>query len=256
MPRTILITGASSGIGKALALHYARQGNRLALVGRDAARLHAVAEECRQVGCNPVTCLADVRNRSALAEWIMAVDRETPIDLVLASAGQMTGTPPGGQIESAVAAYEVVEVNVLGVLNTIQPLLAPMMARRRGQIAIVSSLAALLPLPDSPSYCASKAAVLSYGLSLRTLLAPYRVGVTVICPGYVETPMMRRESGTKPFKMTAERAALLIADALPGNPPVVAFPFWLAWATRLHALMPDPLRAWLLRAARFTVSDT
>lgn len=255
MPRTILITGASSGIGRALALHYARQGARLALLGRDETRLGAVADACRKLGGHPATALADVRERSALADWILSYDRETPIDLVIANAGQMTGTPPGGQIEPATAAHEIVETNLLGVLNTVQPLLAPMMARRRGQIAIVSSLAAFLPLPDSPSYCASKSAVLSYGLALRTLLAPYRVGVTVVCPGYVETPMMQRESGAKPFKMTAERAAAVIANALRYDQAVLAFPFWLALATRLHGLLPDPLRGRLLRAMRFTVSD-
>ena len=256
MLRTILITGASSGIGKALALHYARQGARLALLARDGARLQAVADECRELGGHPTCGLADVRERSALMDWILSLDRETPIDLVIANAGRTTGTPPGGQIEPGAAAYEIVESNVLGVLNTVQPLLAPMMARRRGQIAIISSLAAFLPLPDSPSYCASKSAVLSYGLALRTLLAPYRIGVTVVCPGYIETPMMQRESGTKPFKMTAERAAVVIANALVRDPPVLAFPFWLAMATRLHGMLPDPLRARLLRAMRFTVSDT
>jgi len=255
MPRTILITGASSGIGKALAFHYARERARLALLGRDGARVDAIVDECRKLGAHPTSALVDVRDRSALADWIVSFDRETPIDLVVANAGQMTGTPPGGQVEPFAAAHEVVETNLLGVLNTVQPVLAPMMARRRGQIAIVSSLAAFLPLPDSPSYCASKSAVLSYGLALRTLLAPYRVGVTVICPGYIDTPMLQRESGSKPFKMTAERAAAVIANALVRNPPVLAFPFWLALATRLHGLLPDSLRARLLRAMRFTVSD-
>lgn len=255
MPRTILITGASSGIGKALAFHYARQGARLALVGRDGARMQDAADECRALGGYPTPGLTDVRDRSALADWILSFDRETPVDLVIANAGQMTGTPSGGQIEAASAALEIVETNVLGVLNTVQPLLAPMMARRRGQIAIVSSLAAFLPLPDSPSYCASKSAALSYGLALRALLAPYRIGVTVVCPGYIDTPMLRRESGAKPFKMSAERAALVIANALTRDPPVLAFPFWLALATRLHGMLPDPFRARLLRAMRFTVSD-
>lgn len=255
MPRTILITGASSGIGRALALRYAGEGARLALLGRDEARLRAVADECRKIGGHPMHAPIDVREQSALADWIQSLDRETPITLVIANAGQMTGTPPGGQIEAAVAAREIVETNLLGVMNTVQPLLAPMMARRRGQIAIVSSLAAFLPLPDSPSYCASKSAVLNYGLALRTLLAPYRVGVTVVCPGYIDTPMMQRESGAKPFKMTADRAAAIIANGLGRNPALLAFPFWLAWATRLHGVLPDALRGRLLRAMRFTVSD-
>lgn len=255
MPRTILISGASSGIGRALALHYARGGARLALVGRDAGRLEMVAQECRAAGADAEHAAIDVCDRAALAEWIAAVDRETPIDLVIANAGLMAGTPPAGGIEPPDAGHRVMETNVLGVLNTVQPLLTPMMARGRGQIAIVSSIAAFLPLPDAPSYSASKSAMLSYGLSLRALLAPHGIEVSVVCPGYVDTPMMRRESGAKPFKMSAERAAAVIDAGLVRNRAVIAFPLLFAIATRLHGLLPDRLRRVLLRGVRFTVTD-
>jgi short-subunit dehydrogenase len=255
MYRAVLITGASSGIGKALALHYAGPGVCLALIGRDQSRLDRVAQECRELGAR-VSCAAiDVRRRNELTTWITAFDRDTAIELLIANAGLMAGTRPGGGVEPPDAGYEVVRTNVLGVLNTVQPLLEPLMARRRGQIAIVSSIAAFLPLPDAPSYCASKSALLSYGLSLRALMAPDGVGVSVICPGYVETPMTQRESGTKPFMMAPDRAAALIAAGLARNQAVIAFPSVLAWATRLHGLLPDKLRRLLLRRARFTVTD-
>src|SRR5262245_5812718 len=139
MTRTVLITGASSGIGKALAAHYAREGSRLALLGRDQSRLNMVAEECRKLGASVVQVKSlDVRNRAEMSAWIRGFDEATPIDLVIANAGVMAGTPPGGEIEPADAAYAVVETNVLGVLNTIQPLLPAMMSRRKGQIAIIS----------------------------------------------------------------------------------------------------------------------
>jgi len=255
MAGTVLITGASSGIGKALAHHYARQGRALALIGRDSARLETTAEECRRLGGNPHCALIDVRERNAMAEWIGAFDRAQPVDLVFANAGLMAGTPPDGHIEPADAGHGVIETNVLGVLNTVQPLLPGMMERRRGQIAIVSSIAAFIPLPDSPSYCASKSAVLSYGLSLRAALAPHGVGVSVVCPGYVTTPMMMRESGPKPFVMPPERAVDRIVAGLARNRPVIAFPFFFALATRLHGLMPDRLRRFILRGTRFTVAD-
>lgn len=255
MAGTVLITGASSGIGKALALHYAREGRHLALIGRDSDRLTSVAEECRRLGGNPHCGLIDVRSRGAMANWIADFDRASPIALVIANAGLMAGTPPDGHIEPADAGHGVIETNVLGVLNTVQPVIPAMMGRGRGQIAIVSSIAAFIPLPDSPSYCASKSAVLSYGLSLRTLLAPHGVGVSVICPGYVTTPMMMRESGPKPFVMPPERAVARIVAGLQRNRPVIAFPFFFALATRLHGLMPDGLRRWLLRSSRFTVAD-
>src|SRR5262249_17512933 len=160
--RTVLITGASSGIGKALAFHYAREGSKLVLLGRDQSRLDMVAEECRKLGGSVQVNSLDVRNRAEMSTWIRQVDEATPVDLVIANAGVMAGTPPGGEIEPADAAYFLVETNVLGVLNTIQPLLPAMMSRRKGQIAIISSIAAFIPLPDSPSYCASKSAVLNY----------------------------------------------------------------------------------------------
>ncbi|HEU5020170.1 MAG TPA: SDR family NAD(P)-dependent oxidoreductase [Pseudolabrys sp.] len=254
MPRTIFITGASSGIGRALALHYARTADVLALTGRDAARLQAVADECRDSGATIRSGLIDVRHREEMAEWIADLDRASPIDLVIANAGSMAGTTPTGDLEPAEAGYEAVETNALGVLNTVQPLLQAMTARGRGQIAIVSSIAAFVPLPDSPSYCASKSAVLAYGLSLRAALAPRGIRVSVICPGYVRTPMMLREQGSKPFAILPERAAALIATGLERNRPVIAFPRVFALATRIHGLLPDRVRRLLLQRSRFTVA--
>jgi short-subunit dehydrogenase len=253
MARTILITGASSGIGKALALRLAEPGVTLALSGRDGPRLEAVAAECRQRGATVISHQIDARDRAAMTAWITGVDRDTPVDLVIANAGVMSGTPPQGPIEGSDEAYKLIETNVLGVLNTVQPLLAPMMERGRGQIAIVSSLAAFIALPDSPSYCASKSAVLSYGLALRALLADKGVKVSVICPGYITTPMSAREHVQKPQEMSAEKAADLIVKGLAKNRGVIAFPRMLALLTRLNALLPDRLRRSLL--PRFTVSD-
>ena len=198
----------------------------------------------------------DVRARAELKAWIEAFDREHPVDLLVANAGVMAGTPPGGDIERADIAAALIETNVGGVLNTVQPLLPPMMARGRGQIAIVSSLAGFIPLPDAPSYSASKSAVLSYGLSLRALLAPRGICVSVICPGYIETPMTAREIGPHPFKMSAGRAADKIRRGLQRDRAVIAFPFLLALATRFGSLMPDPLRRRILgRFFRFSVTD-
>ena len=136
MPRTILITGASSGIGRAVALHYAAEGGRLALFGRDSSRLEAVAEQCRKLGADVSIDAVDVRDRTEMMARIAAIDGATPVDLLIANAGTMAGTPPGGTLELAEAGYRVIETNVFGVFNTIQPLLGPMMARRKGQLEI------------------------------------------------------------------------------------------------------------------------
>lgn len=253
MSRTVVITGASSGIGKALALAYARPDTRLGLLGRDATRLGDVATACRNAGADVSCETIDVRTRDAMAAWITRFDDVSPIDLLIANAGVMEGTPPGGTIESAEASYALMQTNVLGVLNTVQPLLPRMMERGRGQIAIVSSLAALIPLRDSPSYCASKSAALAYGLSLRDLLRSHGIGVSVICPGYVTTPMSQRETRDKPFEMPPERAAAIVMRGLERNKAVIAFPFWFALATRLGGLLPDRWRERVTRPSRFTV---
>ena len=253
--RTIVITGASSGIGKALALRYARPENVLALIGRDQQRLSAVGQECSSRGATVRIGAIDVRDRVGLASWLTDLDRSTSVDLVIANAGLMAGTPPDGHIEPAESGYAVLETNVLGVINTIQPLLPAMMSRRRGQIAVVGSVAGYIPLPDCPSYSASKSAAMTYGLSLRALLMQHGIRVSVVCPGYVTTPMSARESGRKPFEISPQKAADLIVAGLERNRAVIAFPFFFALATRLHGLLPDRLRRWLSSGSRFTVAD-
>jgi short-subunit dehydrogenase len=250
---TVVITGASSGIGKALALRYAHEGAVLGLLGRSKDRLDDVAEECRRLGATIHIALLDVRARSEMEQWLQTFDDRTPIDILIANAGVMAGRPADADIESSSSSYALMETNVLGVLNSIQPILPRMMARRRGQIGIISSIAAFIPLPDAPSYSASKSATLSYGLALRSALRHSGIGVSVICPGYVITPMMEQESGSKPFAVKPETAANLIVRGLQRNRSIITFPFRLALITRLGGLLPDCVRRWTMQPFRFTV---
>jgi short-subunit dehydrogenase len=253
MPRTIVITGASSGIGGALALSYAPEHPALGLLGRNRGRLDRVGARCQQAGATVTTAVIDVRNRSDMQTWLQRFDDSSPIDLLIANAGVMAGRASADAIESAEAAYALMEINVLGVINSIQPILPRMMRRGHGQLALVSSIAAFIPLADAPSYCASKAAVLNYGLALRSLLRPCGIDVSVICPGYVATPMMRQESGPKPFAISSEKAAALIRRGLERDRPVIAFPLLFSLLTRTAGLLPDRIRRAM--ALRFTVSD-
>lgn len=255
MAKTIVITGASSGIGAALALRYARDGVRLGLLGRNKARLDGIAAACRRLGAEVELGAVDVRARVEMFAWLEKFDAAHPVDLLFANAGVMTGRPADGPMETPDVSHALVETNVLGTLNTIHPLLPRMMARRVGQIAIVSSIAGFIPLPDAPSYGASKAATLSYGLALRALLDEHGIKVSVICPGYVRTPMMDQESGPKPGAIEPAAAAELIVRGLARNKPVITFPFLFSLMTRIGGMLPDRLRRRTQQPYRFTVAE-
>lgn len=246
MIKTVVISGASNGIGRALALAYAKPDVNLGLMGRDAGRLEAIAGECRALGADVETAAIDVLDRAKMASWLQQFDAAKTVDLVVAAAGVLSGLAPGRTTEDADQARALIETNVVGVMNTVQPLLPAMVCRRSGQIAIVSSIAGLAPLAYMPSYSASKAALISYGLALRAGLRPQNVRVSVICPGYVATPMTAQVSGAKPMMITAEKAAEKIVRGLARDKAVIAFPLVLAWLTRFAALMPDALRRRLL----------
>ena len=185
MSKCVVITGGSSGIGRELAILCAEQGVTLGLIGRNEQRLHETAFVCRGKGASVSIGILDVRKREDVDAWLVAFDSRTPVDLVIANAGVTGGAREGEDIEADETSRLVFETNLMGVLNTVQPLLPHMIARRSGQLALVSSLAGFIPLPDAPSYGASKAAVLRYGLALRTALRGSGVKLSVICPGFV-----------------------------------------------------------------------
>jgi len=241
--QSILITGASSGIGAALARAYAAPGVTLALGGRDALRIAAVADACRERGAAVTTATLDVLDRAALRDWIEGVDAATPLDLVIANAGISAGTGDGGESEAQLR--RIMAVNVDGTINTVMPALDRMRPRGRGQIAVMSSLAGFRGLPGAPAYCASKAAVRIWAESLRSDLAASGIGISVLCPGYVETPMTAVNRFPMPFLMGAERAAAIIRRGLDRNRARIAFPLPMYLAVRLLAAIPvawiDPL---------------
>lgn len=237
MPRSILITGASSGIGEALALAYAGPGVFLALSGRDQKRLEAVAENCRRQGAEVAAETIDVTERAAMFAWINDADAKHPLDLVIANAGTSSGTAGDGESEQQVR--EIFTVNLGGVLNTLLPAVALMRPRRRGQAAVMSSLAALRGMPGAPAYSAGKAAVKVYGEALRGWLAPEGIQISVICPGFVVSRMTAQNKFPMPFLMSAEKAARRIICGLENNQPLIAFPRTMYWALRIIGLLPE-----------------
>jgi short-subunit dehydrogenase len=255
MPRTIVITGASSGIGKALAQRIAGPQIILGILGRDEQRLRAVAAECQRRGAKVSTASIDVTDRCGLDAWLTAFDAASPIDFLIVNAGIMGGAQANEDIERAELSRAIFDTNVIGALNTIHPIVPRMIVRRSGQIAIVSSIAGFIPLPDAPSYAASKAAVLSYGLALRSQLHDKGIKVNVICPGYVSTPMTAQEHGWKPFEMLPEQAAELIWRGLEQDKSIITFPRFFSLVTRIGGLLPESVRRWTSRPFRFKVTE-
>lgn len=235
----VVITGASSGIGKALAEAYAAPGVRLGLTGRNEQRLRAVVGACEEKGAAVDAVILDVIDREAMAAWLQEIDALEPVDLIIANAGISAGTGGSKSGEDPAQVRGLFDVNVTGVLNTIEPLLPAMLARGRGHVSLTSSLAGFRGFPGAPAYCASKAAVRIYGEALRGTLTGSGVDVSVICPGFVVTPMSDVNDYAMPFLMPAEKAARIIKKGIARNRGRIAFPFptyFFAWA---FGMLPD-----------------
>jgi short-subunit dehydrogenase len=246
VPASVLITGATGGIGSALAEAYARPGIELVLHGRDEAQLAALAARCRSLGAGVRTKALDLRDREALRAWLAALGAEGSIDLAIVNAGVNTNVGPQGAGERWDAVEELLQVNVLAAIATVDALLPAMRARRGGQIALVSSLAAWFGLPRTPSYSASKAALKAYGEAIRGWLAPEGVRVSVVMPGFVESKMCRAFPGPKPFLWSAGRAARAIKRRLEANPARISFPLPLSLGSWFLAVLPAGLSQRLL----------
>lgn len=243
--RTALITGASSGIGAALAEALARPGATLHLSGRDVARLEAVAEACRKRGGVVDIAVLDVRDTEAMAAWIRGAG---PLDLAVANAG-ISGRSRDGGPENAEQTRAIFDVNLGGVLNTVLPAMAVMAEQPageggvRGRIVAVASLAAFMASADSAAYCASKAAV--HGWMIASAPEAWRRGVvlTSACPGFIRTAMTAGYRFPMPGLMDAERAAQIILRAVAAGRTRVVFPWWMGVAARIAGLLPPRIMA-------------
>ena len=240
-PQSILITGASSGIGEALALHYASAGKTIFINGRDQERLDAVSRACRLKGAVVYGQVVQVTDRQAMQDWIHACDDIAPLNLVIANAGIAVGS---GKVEDMRdAAHDCYDVNVNGVFNTVHPAL-DVMARRKpypvmdAQIGIVSSVMGYVGTARSPAYSSSKAAMKSYGQALRGAFRGMGIGVTVICPGYVRSRLMGEGMKGYPFMIEVDQATKTIAKALARNKARITFPWQVLLLARIAINLP------------------
>ena len=242
-PQSILITGASSGIGEALALAYAAPGVTLHISGRNPARIAAVAEACRGKGAVAAGRAIDVTDAAAMAAWIADTDAERPLDLIIANAGISNSTAGDGDAD--VRTRRIFAINVDGVVNTVLPALKVMQARRCGQIALVASVAGFRGLPTSAAYSASKAAIKNWGEALRGEHRDSGIAVNVICPGWVTSRITDANTFSMPLIMPAERAAAVIKRGLAADKARIVFPWIMYVAAWLLAALPpawtDPI---------------
>lgn len=235
-----LITGASSGIGQALAAALAGPGVRLHLSGRDRDRLDRVAETCRSQGASVEPRVLDVRDRDAMHDWIASTGK---LDLVIANAAVAAGIA-GGAAERPDQTRALFETNLDGALNAILPAMEAMRAQSpgpdgvRGRIAVIASVAAFLPLPGAASYCASKAALDTWVVASAPAARREGIRLTSVCPGFVRTPMTDGNGGRMPGLIEPDEAARRILRGIAGERVRVVFPWWMGLAARLGGLVP------------------
>jgi short-subunit dehydrogenase len=236
----IAVTGASSGLGRALAIAYAHPGATLHLAGRDAGRLAEVATTVRALGATAHETVLDVTDADAAAAWIAAAG---PLDLVIANAGISAG-PGAANVEAPEKIRALIATNIDGVFNTILPAMTLIAAQpanasgEKGRIAVIGSIAGLMALPTSPTYSATKAMLDTWLTASARNAAKDGIGLTLVRPGFIRTPMTARNPYNMPGIVDADHAARLIRTGLAAGKTHITFPWWLAVAARLSRLAP------------------
>ena len=235
--KVVMITGASSGIGRGLAIALGTKGARLGLVAR---RLEALAElvtEIESMGGEALALPADVQSAESMraaADKLRA--RFGPIDLLIANAG--IGPTRDAAKFSAEEVGNVINVNVIGASNSVAAVLHEMVGQGSGHLVVISSLAAYRGLPRSAAYCASKAAVSALFESLRLDLEPRGVDVTIIHPGFIKTPLTAGRQAEMPFLMELDDAVNKMVRAIEKRRKRYSFPWQLATIVRAGMIMP------------------
>ncbi len=242
--RVALITGAASGIGRQLARLLSSEGTRIAALDISADGLSALERELKSAGGRCATAVADVTDSSAVRDAVRQLESQTgPTDLLIASAG--VGQETSAETFSAEDFSRLIQVNLIGVANSIAAVLPGMRERRRGHLAALSSLASYRGLPRMAGYSASKAGVNALMDSLRVELRTYGIVCSTICPGWIRTPMTAPLNLSGVRMLEVEDAAVHILAALHRRQAFVAFPARDVWQVRLLRYLPRPAGDWL-----------
>jgi short-subunit dehydrogenase len=244
-PRAALITGAASGLGRHLAIQLAAEGVAIGAVDINAEGLRALERDLTVKGTTAVWETADVTNVEAIKEAAKALENKLgPIDLLIASAGVGVETSALSFVPQSFA--EVVQVNLIGVANSLAAVLPGMLKRKRGQLVAISSLASFRGLPWMAAYCASKSGVNALMEAVRVEVGSRGITTTIVCPGWVRTPMTAQLKLPMPQIMEAEEAARRILEVVRKGKRFAAFPRGMAWQVRLLRWLPAGASDWLV----------
>jgi len=248
--KVVMVTGASSGIGRGVAVELSRRGAKLGLVARRTEMLQEIVSEFESRGGKALAVPGDVQDALAVRA---AADRFREqlghIDVLIANAG--TGSTNDSAELRASEVAGVINVNVIGAANSVAAVVPEMVARGRGQLVVISSLAAYRGLPKSAAYCASKAAVSAFFESLRLDLQPRGIEVTIIHPGFIKTPLTAGRHAQMPFLMELDVAVEKILRAIEKKKKSYAFPWQLASVVRAGMIMPTSMYDWISRRNSF-----
>ena len=235
----IIITGASNGLGTALAKRYANPGVHIGLIGRHQDRLNETAKICRDRGANVESISMDIRDRGNLIDWILRFDSSYPVDLIIANAGVMYSVKPGHPTEQKIIIDETFDVNFNSVINTVNPILELMQKRKHGSAVIISSMSAYHGIPTFPAYSASKVAIKAYYEAIRGIYARDNVYITIVCPSYVDTDMTKTLNVNKFMLTPVDKAIDKIIMGVEKHKPLISFPWFHALGISLLRLLPD-----------------
>jgi NAD(P)-dependent dehydrogenase (short-subunit alcohol dehydrogenase family) len=235
----LFITGASSGIGQAMALEWVRRGGRLALVARRGDEMRAWVAAQGWTPERAAVYVADARDLAAMtAAGRDCIAQQGLPDVVIASAGISVGVDMSVEADLEVL-RAVVETNNLGMAATFQPFIGPMRARRSGRLVGIASVAGIRGLPGHAAYSMSKAGVISFCESLRVECRPFGVRVVTIAPGYVDTPLTRGNSYSMPFLMPADKFACQALDAIAAGVGMRVIPWQMGVLARVLRVLPN-----------------
>ncbi len=237
----VFITGASSGIGAAMAAEYARRGATLGLVARSEDKLGELVES---LPGDPKRCFAlpaDVTNREEIFEAARKFEKLSGgATVVIANAGMSHGVKTEF-VEDLDVLEAVYRLNVFAMAYTFHPFIAPMKARGEGRLVGIGSVAGIRGLPGSEAYCASKSAVITYCESLRVEMQKYGIGVTTLCPGFVRTPLTAKNPYKMPFILEPEEFALQAVEAITRGRSYSVIPWQMGVLAKILRMLPNPL---------------